>query len=76
MATKFGWKTMKEYLEDIGIVEKNSQKVVIKEVYVPKFIINENIWLVTLNDRKLTSYVYKEEIAEEIAERIVNYYIT
>ncbi|SES80949.1 nucleotidyltransferase substrate binding protein, HI0074 family [Anaerobranca gottschalkii DSM 13577] len=67
---------MKEYLEDIGIVEKNSQKVVIKEVYVPKFIINENIWLVTLNDRKLTSYVYKEEIAEEIAERIVNYYIT
>ena len=28
-----------------------------------------------LSDRNLTSHVYKEEIAEEIAKRIVNTYV-
>lgn len=72
---ELAWKTTKEYLEDIGIMERNSPKAVIKEAYVQKLIINENNWLLMLNDRNMTSHVYKEEMAEEIAERIVDYYI-
>lgn len=72
---ELAWKTIKEYLEDLGITDKNSPKVVIKEAYAQKLIINEANWLIMMNDRNLTTHVYKEEIAEEIAERIVNTYV-
>lgn len=71
---ELAWKTTKEYLEDIGITDKTSPKAVIKEAYAQKLITNESNWLLMLNDRNLTSHVYKEEMAEEIAERIVNTY--
>lgn len=72
---ELSWKTTKEYLEDIGIVDKNSPKAVIKEAYVQKLIVNEKNWLLMLNDRNMTSHVYREEMAEEIAERITTYYV-
>ena len=72
---ELAWKTIKEYLEDIGIMDRNSPKAVIKEAYVQKIIINENNWLLMINDRNMTSHVYKEEMAEEIASRIVDCYI-
>ncbi len=72
---ELAWKATKEYLEDLGIVDRNSPKAVIKEAYAQKIIADEKNWLIMLNDRNLTSHVYKEEMAEEIAERIVNSYI-
>lgn len=72
---ELSWKTTKEYLEDIGIVDKNSPKAVIKEAYIQKLIVNEKNWLLMLNDRNMTSHVYREEMAEEIAERILTCYI-
>ena len=47
-------------------MDRNSPKAVIKEAYVQKIIINENNWLLMINDRNMTSNVYKEEMAEEI----------
>ena len=72
---ELAWKTTKEYLQDLGIVDKNSPKAVIKEAYAQKLIVNEKNWLLMLNDRNMTSHVYKEEMAQEIAERITKYYI-
>ncbi len=72
---ELAWKTIKEYLEDIGIVDKNSPKAVIKEAYAQKIIINEKNWLLMLRDRNMTSHVYKEEAAQEIAARIVTCYL-
>lgn len=72
---ELAWKTTKEYLEDIGIVDKNSPKAVIKEAYAQKLITNEKEWLLMLNDRNLTSHLYKEKMAVEIAHRITNSYI-
>lgn len=72
---ELAWKTTKVYLEDIGIVEVNSPKAVIKEAYAQKLLADEKNWLLMLNDRNMTSHVYKEEMAEEIAERISNQYI-
>lgn len=72
---ELSWKTTKEYLEDIGIVDKNSPKAVIKEAYVQKLIVNEENWLLMLSDRNMTSHVYREEMAEEIAKRIAICYI-
>ncbi|MDD2212853.1 MAG: nucleotidyltransferase substrate binding protein [Clostridia bacterium] len=72
---ELAWKTTKNYLESIGIVDKNSPKVVFKEAYEQKLLGHEENWLLMLNDRNMTSHVYKEEMAEEIAERIINMYI-
>ncbi|HOJ10772.1 MAG TPA: nucleotidyltransferase substrate binding protein [Clostridiales bacterium] len=73
---ELAWKAAKEYLEDAGIVDKNSPKAVIKEAYAQKLISDEQTWLLMLNDRNLTTHAYKEEIAKEIAARIINSYIS
>jgi len=72
---ELAWKSTKEYLEDIGIVDKLSPKAVIKEAYAQKIILDEQNWLLMLQDRNMTSHVYKEEMAQEIAERITVHYI-
>lgn len=72
---ELAWKTTKEYLENIGIVEINSPKAVIKEAYAQKLLANEDNWLLMLNDRKMTSHMYKQEMAEKIAARISSLYI-
>lgn len=48
---------------------------IIKEAYAQKLVTNEDNWLIMLNDRNMTSHIYKEEMAEEIAKRMVNCYV-
>lgn len=72
---ELAWKTTKVYLEDIGIVDMTSPKAVIREAFAQKLLGDEKNWLLMLNDRNMTSHMYKEEMAEEIAERISNLYI-
>ena len=72
---ELAWKSMRGHLESVGIVDVNSPRAVIKESYAQKLIINEQNWLIMLNDRNLTTHIYKEKVAIEIAERIVNIYI-
>ncbi len=72
---ELAWKTTKQYLEEIGIVDKNSPKAVFKEAYTQKLIVNEQNWLLMLNDRNMTTHVYKKEIAQKISERIIQCYI-
>lgn len=72
---ELAWKTTKEYLEDMGIVDKTSPKAVVREAFSQRLIANEAVWLLMLNDRNLTSHVYQEEMAEVIAERICNSYV-
>ncbi|MCD5410047.1 MAG: nucleotidyltransferase substrate binding protein [Clostridiales bacterium] len=72
---ELAWKTTKDYLEDLGIVDRNSPKLVIKEAFAQKIIKNEKNWLLMLNDRNMTSHIYKEEMAREIAQRIIELYI-
>lgn len=72
---ELAWKTTKEYLEDLGITDRNSPKAVIKEAFAQKLIINEEVWLLMLKDRNMTSHIYKEEMAQEIADRIKKLYV-
>lgn len=51
------WKTTKEYLENLGILDKNSPRAVIKEAFAQKLILNEDIWLLMLRDRNMTSHL-------------------
>jgi nucleotidyltransferase substrate binding protein (TIGR01987 family) len=72
---ELAWKATKEYLEDIGITDRNSPKAVIKEAYVQKIIVHEQNWLFMLNDRNMTTHVYNEQMAQEIIGRITLNYL-
>ncbi|NLI93458.1 MAG: nucleotidyltransferase [Peptococcaceae bacterium] len=72
---ELAWKTTKLFLEDLGIVDVNSPKAVIKEAYAQKLVDDEKNWLLILSDRNKTSHLYQEALAKEIAERISNCYI-
>jgi nucleotidyltransferase substrate binding protein (TIGR01987 family) len=67
---ELAWKTTKEYLEDLGIMDKTSPKMVIKEAFAQRLIRDEQLWLAMINDRNLTSHVYREKMAEEIGENL------
>ncbi len=72
---ELAWKTTKEYLEEMGIMDKNSPRAVIKEAFAQKLISSEEIWLLMIKDRNMTSHLYQEEMAREIAERIKDKYV-
>lgn len=69
--TELAWKATKEYLMDQGFVDINSPKSVMKEAFSFGLISDDKIWIQILNDRNLTSHIYKEEIADEICNRII-----
>lgn len=69
------WKALKEYLEENGIFERNSPKTVFKEAYALGIITNEQTWLSIINDRNLTTHLYNEAVAIEIAGRIISSYL-
>lgn len=69
--TELAWKATREYLMDQGFVEINSPKAVMKEAFSFGLISDDTIWIQILNDRNLTSHIYKEELADEICDRII-----
>ena len=72
---ELAWKATKAYLEDIGLVDRNSPKAVIKEAYAQKLIFHEQYWLAMLDDRNKTVHVYNEQMATDIVARIIDKYI-
>ena len=72
--TELAWKATREYLMDQGFVDINSPKSVMKEAFSYGLITDDKIWIQLLNDRNLTSHIYKEEIADEICDRIIKTY--
>lgn len=69
--TELAWKATREYLLDQGFIEINSPKAVMKEAFSYGLIKNDEIWVQILNDRNLTSHIYKEDISIEICNRII-----
>ena len=67
------WKSAKACLELQGI-EASSPREVLQKSYGLKWIDNEALWLMMLNDRNLTSHTYHEAIANEIMGRIQSYH--
>ena len=66
-------KLMSKYIE---FVDKkiNGQKLVLKKAF--EFdLIEDNIWLIMIDDRNMTTHEYSETIAEELLEDIFTYTI-
>jgi nucleotidyltransferase substrate binding protein (TIGR01987 family) len=73
---ELAWKTLKAYMEYAGLtLETSFPRSIFKEAYANKIIDDEKVWLKLLEDRNLTSHIYDEKLANEIADRIINIYI-
>ncbi len=71
---ELGWKLAKAVLFYRGI-ESNSPRETIKEAYQVKLIGDGDGWINMLEDRNKTAYVYDEQKAMEIYQKIKsNYY--
>lgn len=68
---ELAWKSLKEYLEDQGmILSIASPRGVLKEAYSAGAISNGDAWNAILTARNLTSHVYDETTAITIAGQI------
>lgn len=68
---ELAWKSLKEYLEDQGMVLSiASPRGILKEAFAAGVIADAKQWNDILTARNLTSHVYDEETAERIAKQI------
>lgn len=67
---ELAWKSLKEFLIFSGYIEATTPRSVLETAYREGFINNDNVWIAMMNDRNLTTHVYKESEIIEIADRI------
>ena len=68
---ELAWKSLREYLEDQGVVlAVVSPRAVLKEAYAAGVIDDADMWNAIISARNITSHVYDEATATEIARQI------
>lgn len=73
---ELAWKSMREYLEDQGVLMNIiSPRSVLKEAYAVGVIHDEALWRAALDARNMTSHVYDEETADRIAHQICDNFL-
>lgn len=73
---ELAWKSLREYLEDQGVIlAVSSPRAVLKEAYAVGVIDDADTWNAILTARNLTSHVYDEATAAEIARQICEDFI-
>ena len=73
---ELAWKTLKDYLEYLGISSNTgSPREVIKESFVHNIIQNGEIWIKMMLARNSLSHLYDEESSRQIYDNIKNEYI-
>lgn len=66
---------LKAFMQNEGVVFENSfPRTIFKQAFANKLIGNEKAWLNLIEDRNLTSHIYSESVANEIAQRIKDVY--
>ena len=69
-------KTLKEFMKYLGVTLENSfPRTIYKKAYVNNLISDDSVWINLLEDRNCTSHIYNENLASEVAERIVKDYV-
>ena len=67
------WKTLKHLLAVHGR-ESTTPRDTLRKAYAVKWLDNEKLWLEMMDDRNMTSHIYKEETALQIYRNIQTYY--
>ena len=73
---EFAWKTLKDYLEYLGITNKvGSPREIIQTGYKQGIIEDGESWIKMMLSRNSLSHIYDEKTSREIYEYIVSEYI-
>lgn len=73
---ELAWKTLKDYLEYLGVSSNTgSPREVIKESFAHNIIENGDIWINMMLARNSLSHLYDEETSRQIYNNIKNEYI-
>ena len=73
---ELSWKTLKDYLEYMGMTEKTgSPREIIRLAHKQGIIANGNEWIEMMLSRNLLSHMYDENASREVYEKIKNEYI-
>ena len=60
----------------LGVTLENSfPRTIYKKAYVNNLISNDKVWISLLEDRNSKSHIHNENLADEIANRIVQEYV-
>jgi len=71
---ELGWKLIKEYLADLGLICKNPRDC-FKQAYNNDLIANKEHWLKMIEDRNLLVHTYNFANSRSIFENIHNMYL-
>lgn len=70
-------KTLSEFMKYLGVTLENSfPRTIFKKAYVNNLISDDQVWINLLHDRNQTSHIYNENLANEVANRIMNDYVS
>lgn len=73
---ELAWKTMKEYLEYMGVLEKTGNpREVIKAAFQYDLIEDGDEWIEMMLSRNMLSHLYDESTSREIYEKIKSSYL-
>jgi len=68
---ELAWKTLQDYIKDIGIADINGPSKVLQEALKMKLITDSEGWSELKKSREKTSHTYDPETAEEIKELVL-----
>jgi nucleotidyltransferase substrate binding protein (TIGR01987 family) len=71
---ELAWNVLKDFLEEQGAKNLYASKDSTREAFKAGLIQNGEIWMDMIQSRNLTSHTYNQEIAREIASKIIENY--
>ncbi|MCC6601982.1 MAG: nucleotidyltransferase substrate binding protein [Anaerolineae bacterium] len=71
---ELAWKTLKDFLENRGVLDLYGSKDVIRHAFSVGLIENGQVWMDMIQSRNLTSHTYNEATAAQIATAILGDY--
>lgn len=73
---ELAWKTLKDYLEYLGVPsETGNPREILKESYAHKLIEDGDVWINMMLARNSLSHLYDEELSRKIYNNIKDKYI-
>ena len=66
MIFELSWKTLKDYLENQGVVCNSLPKNIFRKSFGVKLISSAESWMASADMRNKTSHTYREDILEEV----------
>jgi nucleotidyltransferase substrate binding protein (TIGR01987 family) len=72
---ELAWNVLKDFLEDQGLKNLYASKDSTREAFKRGLIQNGEVWMDMIKSRNISSHTYNQDIAREIAEKIIENYV-